>query len=326
MKILIFEWLLGGGQYLGQADRQHDPKLQSQGGQMLQALEQDFSAIGFDVTITLEANSTYTPQPSTEAVLIRPEDSLPGQLRQLACKTDFILLVAPETDGKLLQCSQWLVDFQKKFLSPQPKVVELCSNKTETCRFLKRHSIPVPSGVLIEPDGRDIRHYPPRFTSFLPGVLKPNCGAGGEATYFVEDKDALLRIMEKQAAQLFRPMRLEAWIEGLPASTSLICGPAGYVVLPPTRQVFRSQPMGAYVRNQDDLSQDHKSRANDLACRIADVLPPTCGYLGIDMILGDSPKEDRVVEINPRLTSSYSLLRKLRSDNLAETMLSCATT
>ena len=132
--------------------------------------------------------------------------------------------------------------------------------------------------------------------------------------------------MEKQAVQLFRPMRLEAWIEGVPASTSLICGPAGYEVLPPTRQVFRSQPMGAYVGNQDDLSKDHQSRAHNLACRVADALPPTCGYLGIDMILGATPGEDRVVEINPRLTSSYSLLRKLRSDNLAETMLSCAIT
>ena len=224
MKILIFEWLLGGGQYLDQTDRQHEPELQSQGGQMLQALEQDFSAIGFNVNITLEADSTYTPQPGTAVVRIWPGDSLPDQLRQLACETDFILLVAPETDGKLLQCSRWLVDFQKKFLSPQPDVVELCSNKSETCRFLQRHSIPVPEGVLIEPDGRYVRHYPPQFTSFLPGVLKPNCGAGGEATYFVKDPDELLRIMEKQAAQLLRPMRLEAWIEGLPASTSLICG------------------------------------------------------------------------------------------------------
>ena len=106
MKILIFEWLLGGGQYLDQTGRQHEPDLQSQGGQMLQALEQDFSAIGFDVTITLEADSTYTPQPGTEAVRIGPGDSLSGQLRQLACKADFILLVAPETDGKLLQCSR----------------------------------------------------------------------------------------------------------------------------------------------------------------------------------------------------------------------------
>ena len=48
MKILIFEWLLGGGQYLDQARCHQEPELRAQGGQMLQSLEQDFSELGFE--------------------------------------------------------------------------------------------------------------------------------------------------------------------------------------------------------------------------------------------------------------------------------------
>ena len=298
MKILIFEWLLGGGQYLDQSSCNQEPGMRTQGGQMLRALEQDFSAIGFEVIITLESGSNYTSQPGTRCVPIYPHDSLPDELRQLAGETDFLLLVAPETDGKLLRCTQWLRDFQPKFLSPQPEVVELCSDKSETCRFLEQHSIPTPEGILIEPNGRNIDHYPSELAALLPGVLKPNCGAGGEATFFLEDRDALLQILEEQADHLARPMRLETWVTGIPASTSLICGPTGCEVLPSTRQVFRGQPLGAYAGNQADLSNDQQDRARHLAGRVADSLPPTCGYLGIDMILGATAEKDVVVEIN----------------------------
>ena len=52
-------------------------------------------------------------------------------------------------------------------------------------------------------------------------------------------------------------------------------------------------------------------------------LPQTQGYVGIDLILGPSldGKDDRVIEINPRLTTSYIGLRAATDDNLAEAML-----
>ena len=56
------------------------------------------------------------------------------------------------------------------------------------------------------------------------------------------------------------------------------------------------------------------------------MLPSTVGYVGIDMILGpDGPESDVVLELNPRLTTSYLGLRQLARGNLAEAMLAAAT-
>ena len=46
------------------------------------------------------------------------------------------------------------------------------------------------------------------------------------------------------------------------------------------------------------------------------------GYVGVDLVLGD--QGDWVIEINPRLTTSYIGLRTLTNDNLAVAMLRIA--
>jgi predicted ATP-grasp superfamily ATP-dependent carboligase len=50
------------------------------------------------------------------------------------------------------------------------------------------------------------------------------------------------------------------------------------------------------------------------------------GWLGIDLILGeaDDGSQDYVIEINPRLTTSYVGLRALSNTNLAQAMLDVA--
>ena len=61
-----------------------------------------------------------------------------------------------------------------------------------------------------------------------------------------------------------------------------------------------------------------------LALRVVDVLPPSVGYLGIDLVLGETEAADRIIEINPRLTTSYVGLSQLTKGNLAEAMLGVA--
>jgi predicted ATP-grasp superfamily ATP-dependent carboligase len=63
-----------------------------------------------------------------------------------------------------------------------------------------------------------------------------------------------------------------------------------------------------------------------LADRAIASLGEACGYIGIDMVLGHAPggSRDRVIEINPRLTTSYVGLRAACKGNLAEAMLRAA--
>ena len=68
------------------------------------------------------------------------------------------------------------------------------------------------------------------------------------------------------------------------------------------------------------------ARAARLAVRAVGCLSPSRGYLGVDLVLGDDPGgvADVVIEINPRLTTSYVGLRALLEGNLAATMLAIA--
>jgi predicted ATP-grasp superfamily ATP-dependent carboligase len=55
-------------------------------------------------------------------------------------------------------------------------------------------------------------------------------------------------------------------------------------------------------------------------------LPLSQGYVGVDLVLGQAEdgSGDRVIEVNPRLTTSYVGLRALARANLAAAMLAVA--
>ncbi len=55
-----------------------------------------------------------------------------------------------------------------------------------------------------------------------------------------------------------------------------------------------------------------------LGRRAIECLPGLRGFTGVDLVLSEkNPGEDRVIEINPRLTTSYTALRRLARNNLA---------
>ncbi len=67
-------------------------------------------------------------------------------------------------------------------------------------------------------------------------------------------------------------------------------------------------------------------RSVEIAARAVASLPRPLGYLGVDLVLGSDPRgaEDTVIEINPRLTTSYVGLRALCQANLAQAMIDVA--
>jgi predicted ATP-grasp superfamily ATP-dependent carboligase len=63
-------------------------------------------------------------------------------------------------------------------------------------------------------------------------------------------------------------------------------------------------------------------RATELAERAVAAMPAVTGWVGVDLVLGREPdgSKDAVIEINPRLTTSYVGLRAAATSNLAEAM------
>jgi predicted ATP-grasp superfamily ATP-dependent carboligase len=68
-------------------------------------------------------------------------------------------------------------------------------------------------------------------------------------------------------------------------------------------------------------------RATRLARQALAALPPAHGYVGVDLVLGAASDGagDAVIEVNPRLTTSYVGLRAAVRQNLARAMLQAVT-
>lgn len=74
------------------------------------------------------------------------------------------------------------------------------------------------------------------------------------------------------------------------------------------------------------LSAELNERARRLAEACLTALPSAVGYVGFDLVLGENPAgtQDVVIEVNPRLTTSYVGLRALCQGNLAAAWLEAA--
>ena len=109
---------------------------------------------------------------------------------------------------------------------------------------------------------------------------------------------------------------------GLPASVAMLCGPAGRIGLAPCKQRISDDGRLRYLGGELPLAAGLAERAKSLAEQALAALPATVGYVGVDLVLGREPdgSEDAVIEVNPRLTTSYVGLRAAARTNLAETM------
>jgi predicted ATP-grasp superfamily ATP-dependent carboligase len=232
---------------------------------------------------------------------------------EIAAAADWSLVIAPEQDGILLARCRWVMEAGGRLLSPGPAVVELASDKQRTAEHLTRHQVRVPPGVIMA--GKQSRS-----AAMVPAVLKPVDGCGSQGVRRID------RAAELDEITLKKPHRLERFVPGLAASVAVLCGPDRFVPLPACEQRLTGDGQFTYLGGRTPLPPELAERAERLALTAAGALPEPLGYLGVDLVLGGDPhgSEDYVIEINPRLTTSYVGLRAACRENLAAAMLAVA--
>jgi predicted ATP-grasp superfamily ATP-dependent carboligase len=106
---------------------------------------------------------------------------------------------------------------------------------------------------------------------------------------------------------------------------AVLCGPAGNIALQPCEQILETGTF-AYLGGRTPIPLPLAERAKSLALAAIAAMPPTTGYVGVDLVLGEQAdgSQDVVIEINPRLTTSYVGLRQVCKQNLAQAMLDVA--
>lgn len=312
MRIFLYEWATGGG--LVEEPGALPASLVREGTAMLGAVAADFARLAScHVTALRDPRVLQLALPGCELVDVICRFSHAEEFDRLSAEADATVLIAPEFDHILLDAAERVVAAGGRLLSPSPEFIRIAANKHDTCQRLAAASVPVPPGCVLEPDESLPVDFP------YPAVLKPLDGAGSQDTYIVSGPH------DSPRAYAW-PRRLERYVPGMAASVAMLCGPAGRVSLPASTQRISNDGRLRYLGGELPLSVGLAQRAADLAQRALAALPPATGYVGVDLVLGREPtgSEDVVIEVNPRLTTSYVGLRCASRTNLAGAMLKAA--
>lgn len=314
MRIFVYEFVTGGG-FLDGARGAPPDSLLREGTAMVSALAADFVAAGAEVHVLKDFRRGRWNIPGVVATEVRSPEEERDCFLQCAARCDATVVIAPETAGMLTQRCRWVESVDGRLLGPSSRLAELASDKHATAQWLRSAGVSVPDGWAVEPGGSLSAE------AVFPAVGKPRWGAGSCDVQLLADA----RAAHQWLSSIFEPSRVERFAAGLAASVAVLCGPAGVFPLPPCRQRLTSDGRFEYRGGSLPLDAAFANRAAAVATRAVEALPSPHGYLGVDLVLGDDRegRGDTVIEINPRLTTSYVGLRAAAAPdtNLAAAML-----
>ena len=154
MKFLLFEWMVGGGLINSNCPLDQEDPFFKQGTAMFSAMAADLIAAGHDIVAPLDErvcqfDCVASWSQKRQHFQPRPLDAdLWQTLRSLAADVDQILLIAPESDGILVQCYRELETFKAKWFGGPLDWIELASNKNRMQEYLDSKGIAVPPNVI----------------------------------------------------------------------------------------------------------------------------------------------------------------------------------
>jgi predicted ATP-grasp superfamily ATP-dependent carboligase len=313
VRVFVYEFITGGGLY--RAALWPPPKsLLCEGKAIAGAILQDFAACESIRTSTLLDARLPLDKPPAKCDELRVASAREhvAAFDRCAALADWTLLVAPEFDGHLSACAQRVIEVGGRLLGPSLDNIQLTSDKHQTAQHLRANGVLTPRGVRLACGGTLPTDFP------FPAVLKPIDGAGSQDVQLVRAAD--------QAVMRRGVMRLEEYHRGTAASVAFLCGPQAIVPLLPCRQHLSDDGRFTYLGGSLPLPPALAERATRLGLAAVRTLPGLLGYIGVDIVLGDDEhgSQDVVIEINPRLTTSYVGLRAASRANLAAGMIAIA--
>jgi predicted ATP-grasp superfamily ATP-dependent carboligase len=251
-----------------------------------------------------------------ECAVIRADRDEADTFRRLTAECDATYVIAPELDDLLTQRVQMTLDAGGRSLNASPEAIAACSDKWETFQRLSH------AGIATVPTARFDSGLPLLFD--FPLVMKPRFGAGSQDTFLVRNRDDF----ETAAARFSgdRPTTeaiLQPYIAGRALSVAAIFRTDGTLrVWPVAEQQMSEDGRFSYLGGQVGGIFDFGFSILDLMSRVSDIAPGLRGYIGCDVILPtETNAAPLIVDINPRLTTSYLGYRALSRVNLAGRLL-----
>jgi tyramine---L-glutamate ligase len=313
MQIFVYEYL-SAGSWRHDSSPEPAASLLAEGAAMLHAVLADFAMLPDCQVCTIRNAGQREPSTNPASVTCHAATSAGAEnnlFLGLATAAAWTLLIAPETGGVLLDRCRMVESAGGRLLSPPPDCVAIAASKQSTAERLRQCGVAAPKGDLLTARATEL---PANLR--LPAVVKPVDGCGSLGVRLIRQKS------DFRARETNESIRVEEFVAGLAASVAVLCGAAGNHALPSCEQRLSRDGRFTYLGGRLPLATELDERARRLALAAVATLPQPLGYLGIDLVLGkpNDGSDDRVIEINPRLTTSYVGLRVLSRTNLAAAM------
>jgi len=252
--------------------------------------------------------------PADEVVIAAPGEHEETYL-SLLMQCDAVLAVAPETEGILANLADQAEAAGKLLLGSSSSAVATAGNKATCARLFDLTNLPAPqtrTATFVSA---------PRVAEQMgcPLVIKPLDGAGSEGVCRLDrlsDLPDALALVRQATSQ--EQILLQSVASGVHTSASLIVAGDRCTPLSLNLQLLETGLPVKYLGSRVPFDHGSRTQALELACSAVSLIPGLCGYVGVDLVLGDDFIQ--LIEINPRLTTSYIGLRQVAQVNLAQTI------
>jgi predicted ATP-grasp superfamily ATP-dependent carboligase len=314
LQVFVSEFVTGGAWPEGPPDG----SLAQEGAAMLRWVVTDLALVpGLDLQTTWDLR--LGPAAWSRGVAVSPHSRLrihevqsPAEeaawFAQLSTNPHSVLVIAPELDGLLTQRCQQVECHGGRLLGPNSTAAALCADKWELARWLSARAIPTIPTELCD------LHQAPSVGPGWPRVVKPRFGAGSTSTFRLENPAAYAALQSRQQAEpALSDAVVQPWIPGTPASVAVLCEGDGGPChpLPMAGQRLSRDGRFHYLGGELPLPSVLASQARELAGAACRTIPGLRGFVGVDLVLNEPAGHVTVVEINPRLTTSYLGYRQL---------------
>lgn len=305
MKIFAYEHITAGG-FIEAA---LPSALRTEGELMLRSLVCDLAAATDVRVVTMLDHRIDLSDLPAECYVVRDAGERSRVYTELVAASDAVWPIAPETGGALESLSRSVLEAGRILLGSRPEAVHLTASKRQTAQTLTAADV-----AAVPTFGRGDARPAMRGA----WVVKPDDGCGCQDTRLYDNHDAAMLWIEAQpepAHYVAQP-----YVPGEAASLCALArdGSAWVLSVNLQRIAIRDDSF-VFLGSVVNALADDEGRFCRLAERVAEAVPGLWGYFGIDVVLGEHGPI--VVEINPRLTTSYVGLGAALDCNPAELVL-----
>ncbi len=293
---------------------------------MLRGAAADFRAAGHEVVVLLDSRVAEIGSPIEADNILRVGSCGEAEVafKAVAREADAVLVIAPEAEGVLESLVKAVEDSSAVSLNCKSNAIGKASNKAVLYEYLGRLGVKVPRTVLLDAGAGAVENETVALAELdFPFVVKPLEGAGCSGVSLIHGKGELAVYLEKLMREcLGAGFMAQEYVEGVSASVSLLAaGDKALAVSLNGQNVVLCGPesVSSYAGGVVPLDSPLMAEALVEAEEAVRWLHGLFGYVGVDFVL--TAEGPVVVEVNPRLTTSYVGLRKVAQYNVAQAML-----